>query len=169
LLLLTVTLSVLDAKKPTVPLKSSAPHNNQHPRAAQLTSHVCIELKKDPGVPRLPNLKVRSAEMQRRRSVCALRPSCLYLPIINTPSARGASPSQSPPHLPPHEDATTASEPTLSLFAQLATSATANDLVHQKGSSPNHPRCMLRVYRLRFPEAAGKLLRAPRQQAKRRS
>ena len=37
------------------------------------------------------------------------------------------------------------------------------------GSSPNHPCCMLRIYRLRFPEAAGKLLRAPRQQATRRS
>jgi hypothetical protein len=37
------------------------------------------------------------------------------------------------------------------------------------GSSPNHPCCMLRIYRLRFPEAAGKLLRAPRQQAMCRS
>ena len=33
------------------------------------------------------------------------------------------------------------------------------------GSSPNHPCCMLRIYRLRSPEVAGKLLRAPRQQA----
>ena len=35
--------------------------------------------------------------------------------------------------------------------------------------SPNHPRCMLRIYRLRFPEAAGKLLRALSRQATRRS
>jgi hypothetical protein len=40
------------------------------------------ELKKDPGVPRLPNLKVRSAEKQRRRSVClTYRP---HLSFINT-------------------------------------------------------------------------------------
>ncbi|KAI9457235.1 P-loop containing nucleoside triphosphate hydrolase protein [Lactarius psammicola] len=67
-------------KKPTLPLKS--------------------KLKKDPGVPRLPDLKVRSAEMQRRRSL-----------------------AQSPPRDPPHEDATMASEPTLSSLAQLAASA----------------------------------------------
>jgi len=37
---------------------------------------------------------------------------------------------------------------------------------HQKKScsSPNHPCCILRIYRLRFPEAVGKLLRAPRRQ-----
>jgi len=37
------------------------------------------------------------------------------------------------------------------------------------GSSPNHPCCMPRIYRLRFSEAAGKSLRAPREQATRRS
>jgi len=58
-----------------------------------------------------------------------LRPSCLHLPAIDIPSARGASPSQSPPHAPLHEDATMASEPTLSSLAQLAASASANDLV----------------------------------------
>jgi hypothetical protein len=36
-------------------------------------------------------------------------------------------------------------------------------------SSLNHPRCMLRIYRLRFPEAVGNLLRVPRRQATRRS
>ena len=117
-------------KKPTVSLKSSAPPNHQHPRAAQLTSHVRIELKKDPRVPRLPNLKVRGAEMQRRRSVCIhFRPCCLHLPAIDTPSTRGAFPSQSPPHAPLHEDATMVSEPTLSSLAQLAASASANDLM----------------------------------------
>ncbi|KAI0288760.1 P-loop containing nucleoside triphosphate hydrolase protein [Russula brevipes] len=70
-----------NARKPTVQLKS--------------------KLKKDPGVPRLPNLKVRSAEKQRTR-----------------PSPANAS---------PHEDATMASEPTLSSLAQLAASASAND------------------------------------------
>ena len=35
------------------------------------------ELKKDPGVPRLPDLKVRSAEQQRRRSVRSLRSQAL--------------------------------------------------------------------------------------------
>ncbi|KAI9438934.1 P-loop containing nucleoside triphosphate hydrolase protein [Lactarius indigo] len=57
------------------------------------------KLKKDPGVPRLPDLKVRSAEIQRRRS--------------------------SPLRDPPHGDATMASEPTLSSLAQLAASAAA--------------------------------------------
>ncbi|KAF8491749.1 P-loop containing nucleoside triphosphate hydrolase protein [Russula emetica] len=71
-----------NAKKPTIPLKS--------------------KLKKDPGVPRLPNLKVRSAEKQRRRS--------------------------SPPQSPLNEDAMMASEPTLSSLAQLAESASANDI-----------------------------------------
>ncbi|KAH9062562.1 P-loop containing nucleoside triphosphate hydrolase protein [Lactarius deliciosus] len=66
-------------KKPTLPLKS--------------------KLKKDPGVPRLPDLKVRSAEIQRRRS--------------------------SPLRDPPHGDATMASEPTLSSLAQLAVAASA--------------------------------------------
>ncbi|KAH9008768.1 hypothetical protein EDB84DRAFT_1549795 [Lactarius hengduanensis] len=65
-------------KKPTLPLKS--------------------KLRKDPGVPRLPDLKVRSAEIQR---------------------------PQSPLRDPPHGDATMASEPTLSSLAQLAASATA--------------------------------------------
>ncbi|KAH9033771.1 P-loop containing nucleoside triphosphate hydrolase protein [Lactarius pseudohatsudake] len=69
-------------KKPTLPLKS--------------------KLKKDPGVPRLPDLKVRSAAIQRRRS--------------------------SPLRDPPHGDATMASEPTLSSLAQLAASATAAEL-----------------------------------------
>ena len=84
-----------------------------------------------PGVPSLPNhLKVRSTEIQSRRSLCAaLRLSCLHLPIIDTPSAPGASPSQSSPHAPPHEDATTASEPTLSSLAQLSTSASSNGVV----------------------------------------
>lgn len=70
-------------KKPTLPLKT--------------------KLKKDPGVPRLPDLKVRSAEQQRRRSL-----------------------AQSPARDPPHEDATMASEPTLSSLAQLAASASAS-------------------------------------------
>ncbi|KAH8995964.1 P-loop containing nucleoside triphosphate hydrolase protein [Lactarius akahatsu] len=67
-------------KRPTLPLKS--------------------KLKKDPGVPRLPDLKVRSAEIQRRRS--------------------------SPLRDPPHGDATMASEPTLSSLAQLAAAAAAS-------------------------------------------
>lgn len=48
--------------------------NNRNSHATRLTPNVYIELKKDPGVPRLPNLKVRSAELQRRRSVCTLSP-----------------------------------------------------------------------------------------------
>jgi hypothetical protein len=60
-----VTLSA-DTKKPSVPLKSSAPLA-VHIFEFLITIHA--ELKKDPGVPRLPNLKVRSAEKQRRRSV----------------------------------------------------------------------------------------------------
>ncbi|KAI0274481.1 P-loop containing nucleoside triphosphate hydrolase protein [Russula aff. rugulosa BPL654] len=72
-----------NTKKPNVPLKS--------------------KLKKDPGVPRLPNLKVRSAEKQRRRS--------------------------SPPQVPLNEDAMMASEPTLSSLAQLAESVSANDIL----------------------------------------
>ena len=36
-------------------------------------------------------------------------------------------------------------------------------------SSPSHPHCMLRIYHLRFPEGVGKLLRALRRQATRRS
>lgn len=40
------------------------------PRAVECLITIHTELKKDPGVPRLPNLKVRSAEKQRRRSVC---------------------------------------------------------------------------------------------------
>ncbi|KAF8264403.1 P-loop containing nucleoside triphosphate hydrolase protein [Lactarius quietus] len=63
------------------------------------------KLKKDPGVPRLPDLKVRSAEIQRRHSVSV----------------------SSAPRDPPHEDATMASEPTLSSLAQLAASVSAND------------------------------------------
>jgi hypothetical protein len=45
------------------------------------------ELKKDPGVPRLPNLKVRSAEKQRRRSVCPPYRSgtCLRLTLARIP------------------------------------------------------------------------------------
>ncbi|KAF8465798.1 P-loop containing nucleoside triphosphate hydrolase protein [Russula ochroleuca] len=78
-----------NAKKPTIPLKS--------------------KLKKDPGVPRLPNLKVCSAEKQRRRS--------------------------SPPQPSPHEDATMASEPTLSSLAQLAASASANDILSAPSDS----------------------------------
>lgn len=76
-------------KKPTLPLKS--------------------KLKKDPGVPRLPDLKVRSAEIQRRRS--------------------------SPLRDPPHEDATMASEPTLSSLAQLAASAAVQDVSSELGAS----------------------------------
>ena len=57
------------------------------------------------------------------------RPCCLHLPIIDTPSAPGASPSQSPLHVPPHENVTIVPEPTLSSLAQLAASASANDLV----------------------------------------
>jgi hypothetical protein len=52
----------------TVPFKSSV----------SLVAHILVrssipihpEQKKDPGVPRQPNLKVRSAERQRRHSVC---------------------------------------------------------------------------------------------------
>ncbi|KAI0294117.1 P-loop containing nucleoside triphosphate hydrolase protein [Multifurca ochricompacta] len=69
--------------------------------AKKLTLPLKSKLKKDPGVPRLPDLKVRNAEKQRRRS--------------------------SPPHDPPHEDATMASEPTLTSLAQLAMSASTND------------------------------------------
>ena len=118
-------------KSPLFPSNQVHSSNNQNPPAMQRTSHVYyIELKNDPGVLRLTNIKVRSAEVQRRRSVCAFRPSCLHFPIINTISPRrGTSPSQSPPHVPPHEDATMASESTLSTLAQLAASASANDLV----------------------------------------
>ena len=42
---------------------------------------IYTELKKDPGVPRLPNLKVRSAEKQRGRSV---RSPHLHPPSVNT-------------------------------------------------------------------------------------
>lgn len=42
----------------------------RYPRAVNFLITIHTELKKDPGVPRLPNLKVRSAEKQRRRSVC---------------------------------------------------------------------------------------------------
>lgn len=59
----------VDTKKPTVPLKSSAPLAADIFEARILIT-IHTELKKDPGVPRLPNLKVRSAEKQRRRSVC---------------------------------------------------------------------------------------------------
>ncbi|KAH9979529.1 P-loop containing nucleoside triphosphate hydrolase protein [Lactifluus volemus] len=72
-----------DARKSTVPLKS--------------------KLKKDPGIPRLPDLKVRMAEKQHRRS--------------------------SPPQNVLNEDATMASEPTLSSLALLAASASANDVL----------------------------------------
>jgi hypothetical protein len=41
--------------------------------------------------------------------------------------------------------------------------------IKRSDASPNHPHCMLCIYRLGFPEAAGKLLRALKQQAKRRS
>ncbi|KAH9958417.1 P-loop containing nucleoside triphosphate hydrolase protein [Russula dissimulans] len=98
-----------NAKKLAVPLKS--------------------KLKKDPGVPRLPSLKVRSAEKQRRRSV---RSPLLHLLFVNTHAlchtALVAHPSpQSPPQPPPHEDVTMASEPTLSSLAQLAASVSADD------------------------------------------
>jgi hypothetical protein len=63
-----VTLSS-DAKKLTVTLKSVRPCS-RYPRAAKFLTTIHTELKKDPDVPRLPNLKVRSAERQRRRSVC---------------------------------------------------------------------------------------------------
>jgi hypothetical protein len=44
--------------------------------------------------------KFAATEMQRRCFVCAaLPPSCLHLPIIDTPSARGASPSQFSHHM----------------------------------------------------------------------
>ena len=42
---------------------------SRYPRAVKFLTIILTELKKDPGVPRLPNLKVRSAEKQRRRSV----------------------------------------------------------------------------------------------------
>ena len=64
-----VTLSS-DTTKPTFPLKSSASFALDILVADEFLITVHTELKKDPGVPRLPNLKVRNAEKQRRRPVC---------------------------------------------------------------------------------------------------
>ncbi|KAI0260599.1 P-loop containing nucleoside triphosphate hydrolase protein [Gloeopeniophorella convolvens] len=70
-------------------------------KSTKPTVHLRSKLKKDPGVPRLPDLKVRSAEKQRTQA--------------------------SPPHEPPRDgDATMAAEPTLSSLAQLAASASAS-------------------------------------------
>ena len=44
--------------------------SSQYSPAYKFLIIIHTELKKDPGVPRLPNLKVCSAEKQRRRSVC---------------------------------------------------------------------------------------------------
>jgi len=44
-----------------------------------------------------------------------------------------------------------------------------NGTIKKSRLSPKHPRCLLHIYRLRFPEGAGRLLRAPRRQATRRS
>lgn len=65
------------AKKPTVTLKSSAPLAFD---VVEFLITIHTELKKDPGVPRLPNLRVCSAEKQRRRSVCP--PYLPHLPLI---------------------------------------------------------------------------------------
>lgn len=43
------------------------------------------ELKKDPGVPRLPNLRVRGEEKQRRRSVCPYLPRPLIISLTVRP------------------------------------------------------------------------------------
>jgi hypothetical protein len=51
------------------------------------------------------------------------------------PPAAALSTSQSTPHAPPHEDATMASEPTLSSLAQLAASASANDVLSAPSES----------------------------------
>ncbi|KAH9033775.1 hypothetical protein EDB85DRAFT_2289296 [Lactarius pseudohatsudake] len=81
-------------KKPTLPLKS--------------------KLRKDPGVPRLPDLKVHSAEIQRRRT--------------------------SPLRDPPHGDGKMASEPTLSSLAHLAASAAASELAGGDGKTKEQLR-----------------------------
>jgi len=66
------TLLIRGEKANSAPQIECAPLTIEIPlHATRLTSDVYVELKKDPGVPRLPNLKVRSAELQRRRSVCA--------------------------------------------------------------------------------------------------
>ena len=77
------------------------------------------ELKKDPGVPRLPNLNVRSTEKQRRRSV---RSPYRLTPVFDYDLC-AHSLSQSPPQSPSNEDAMMASKPTLSSLDQLAESA----------------------------------------------
>jgi nuclear GTP-binding protein len=61
--------------------------------------------------------------------MCCTPPVLPLLTNHRHPSAPGASPSQSSPHAPPHEDATTASKPTLSSLAQLSASASSNGLV----------------------------------------
>jgi hypothetical protein len=84
--------------------RASRPMTSLHSMTNDLTHNrrkkPIVPKLKDPGVPSLPNLKVRSAEIQRRRSLCAAhRPSYFQLPLVDTPSTRGASPSQSPPHV----------------------------------------------------------------------
>ncbi len=69
-------------KKADCPLQIQYALSSRYPRAVESLMTIHTELKKDPGVPRLPNLKVRSAEKQRRRSVClTCRPQ---LSFINT-------------------------------------------------------------------------------------
>jgi hypothetical protein len=43
---------------------------SRYPRAVKFFITAHTELNKDPGVTRLPNLKVRGAERQRSRSEC---------------------------------------------------------------------------------------------------
>jgi nuclear GTP-binding protein len=62
----------------------------------------------------------RFATRKSNADVLYVRP-IVHLPLINTPS-------KSPPQSPLNEDAMMASEPTLSSLAQLAESASANDI-----------------------------------------
>ena len=71
-----LTLAVRGKKTNSAPQIECAPFTIEiiPIHTTRLTPNVYVELKKDPGVPRLPNLKVRSAELQRRRSVCTFHP-----------------------------------------------------------------------------------------------
>jgi hypothetical protein len=57
-------------KKADHPPQIKCASSSRYPLAVKILIIIHTELKKDPGVPRLPNLKVCSAEKQRRRSVC---------------------------------------------------------------------------------------------------
>ncbi|KAI0033609.1 P-loop containing nucleoside triphosphate hydrolase protein [Vararia minispora EC-137] len=70
--------------------------------------HILAELKKDPGVPRLPDLKARQTEKSRLQTV-----RLVYFPCV----VRASPPDER------REDATMASEPTLSSLAQLASTS----------------------------------------------